>query len=1152
MDSSLLDPFIEAKIYSLLHDPFHKPWDIGGHTSYSKRKMQDICEILSMRSYDEYSKVLSEADILASTIDRQILNIYYVFDKRGLLDRMDVKAAEYVFKNIFEPRKSIDISLESKRAVSISNQVYDFLFDEIRKIKHILTQSKYGNILAKLISYHILYFYSEPLWILYGGKNNPADTRIPHHTVFDHNSAVASTVNWVIDKNISGYLVLVDVGGVHDFIKKSRKSRDTWASSFLASYVIWFALKPLVLMLGPDIFITPPNRMNPIYHSTLLGWLESIFDELKIDKHKLRIFSNELLRKFFKGLYDFDIQKDYPKYAIQPAVIKLVLPSLDKLIEITSEWLRMANEDPIAKRLLGDDRFLEILREWVDKQDSHNIDDKNYIRKLLEQLVEYSWSQIVEIILNTESNRLNTNSTFYSKYWNEIRQYIYELGYHETVPFIVRIGIEKVDAAKTKISDMANRLVNEGININAEKMEKILYPLMLYFLEEEINTDINVHYPLKRTPYYKLKLTDRLSKLYPDYRVDPRYDIGYGDKSTKGYLYCTSCGEQPAILLIGNVFPDALKPIYIEGEKLCPICFLKRLFNYDEVYRNVARNIFGGDRDISLVFLSTSDIATFPYRKYLIDNYETIRSLNFKKDKTLDIYLSEIPFTPSESSFIIPPRYIYEVLARRSTEKRSFSKGLDRLLRLPAEHDFMFFSSNKDISSGWSGLSIELHKKTKDPRSKFLSPWLYYGLIYLDGDNMGRIFKGELFKGKKHPKKNSDEIHFYIDYLKTSINLTFVQKEASETIRYILDAIKNTLPKWKKELEIGEFVQKISDIVNLISSSSVGIPEDIKVGQTLYFLLIFYKPLIEKGKVKFIFRPSILTSLSYLVTLSRSLITSILNDVATVTRNYGFVIYAGGDDILAYIPIAIFNVSEDRLELNITSLDAIHDLRRLYSIGNSRFESFAKIEMPHKNQIVESNFYVPMLYGFGRSTVLSIAHYRTPLNMVLTITEDALKKFAKEGSCWKYEDSYLQRRDGFTLVLIGRSGFEYATLPNIIYRNKDEIQIFTVEIIRDIIFNVVNGVISRSFLIDLENDPFLQKYSNNILGRELANRLLERIISRNIQEKTDESTDKILRIFRNVDHIEKCVGNTPAKCVNTYIMIGKMCKILYSAWRGMA
>lgn len=93
----------------------------------------------------------------------------------------------------------------------------------------------------------------------------PADTRLPDHTIWAHNSLVSAMQACVVDGKCQPAFLLFNIGPVQDFIAAARRTLDLWSGSYLLSYLVASALKHIALKLGPDQVIFPNLCGQPIF-----------------------------------------------------------------------------------------------------------------------------------------------------------------------------------------------------------------------------------------------------------------------------------------------------------------------------------------------------------------------------------------------------------------------------------------------------------------------------------------------------------------------------------------------------------------------------------------------------------------------------------------------------------------------------------------------------------------------------------------------------------------------------------------------------------------------------------------------------------------------------------------------------------------------
>lgn len=93
-----------------------------------------------------------------------------------------------------------------------------------------------------------------------------ADTRIPDHTIWQHNVLVSALAS---SGDNPAFLVF-QIGPVQSFIAQARKTADLWAGSYLLSFLLAKGIAGIMREFGPDHFIFPQLRGNPLIDQ--LSW----------------------------------------------------------------------------------------------------------------------------------------------------------------------------------------------------------------------------------------------------------------------------------------------------------------------------------------------------------------------------------------------------------------------------------------------------------------------------------------------------------------------------------------------------------------------------------------------------------------------------------------------------------------------------------------------------------------------------------------------------------------------------------------------------------------------------------------------------------------------------------------------------------------
>lgn len=268
---------IAAKVRALLHDPPYKSVciceSLAGracdHEKEARTFRRALVEgtVLEGLGVERYDAVAKSADVVAAGFDRWILS----------LSIREWTVAVDSIANIFNPRyferlPSIALEEARERSLKVAQRLRDLI---IRATSNYDPAKERGE--AVKLAYTLLYALYEPLYYLEGLPPSLADTRVPTHTVFDHLYATASMVNltWYPRPGVPlrGFLVIVDLPGIHEFVDAARKAGDYWAGSWLISNTVWRLAEKLFDEFGPDVLLSPTNRMNPYFYFRYLDRL---------------------------------------------------------------------------------------------------------------------------------------------------------------------------------------------------------------------------------------------------------------------------------------------------------------------------------------------------------------------------------------------------------------------------------------------------------------------------------------------------------------------------------------------------------------------------------------------------------------------------------------------------------------------------------------------------------------------------------------------------------------------------------------------------------------------------------------------------------------------------------------------------------------
>ena len=244
--------FWKAKLAAFLHDPPEKCLDIAHHKDLADSHFNSVG--LTGDERKDADPVIREVDHFAAAADR------FVFPKEKC-------ATKFTGESQSEDGAAFIHPLCSSRY-------------EADKLKNVAV-APYSEVLSNALGGintddpHATFFHVWRRWREYAattenGKFNdialfPADTRIPDHTIWNHNTAASALASCYYDGKLHPAMLMFQLGPVQDFIAQARSTRDLWSGSYLLSWLIAHAMKAISDEIGPDAIIFPNLRGNGIF-----------------------------------------------------------------------------------------------------------------------------------------------------------------------------------------------------------------------------------------------------------------------------------------------------------------------------------------------------------------------------------------------------------------------------------------------------------------------------------------------------------------------------------------------------------------------------------------------------------------------------------------------------------------------------------------------------------------------------------------------------------------------------------------------------------------------------------------------------------------------------------------------------------------------
>jgi CRISPR-associated protein Cmr2 len=263
------------KLLAYLHDSYHMPASIKGLEEPGQTFLASIgLTAEEIKAFD------SSADGQAAAADSVI---FPASEKSGL--RADWKQSWMEFRHplgggrlqagSFSPASN-ELGTELDRILAKTRTATQS--DEWQN-KFILAWRLWPELAARKKNPHFAY------WV--------ADTRIPDHTLWQHNSLAAAFSSC---QGQSGFL-LFQIGPVQEFLAQARKTQDLWSGSYLLSYLIAQAMLAVANRIGPDSIVFPQLRGLPL--ADLHWWEKGYFGDLKLRaSHQNELLTPNLPNRF--------------------------------------------------------------------------------------------------------------------------------------------------------------------------------------------------------------------------------------------------------------------------------------------------------------------------------------------------------------------------------------------------------------------------------------------------------------------------------------------------------------------------------------------------------------------------------------------------------------------------------------------------------------------------------------------------------------------------------------------------------------------------------------------------------------------------------------------------------------------------------------
>ncbi|MEJ2772045.1 type III-B CRISPR-associated protein Cas10/Cmr2 [Stygiolobus sp. CP8521M] len=911
----------------------------------------------------------------------------------------------------------------------------------------LFSKGNYGqqfiNSLIKLLSkltpnlmlpYQIFYLIYELLWIDLQYSTGPAETRNPTHTIFDHLYATAAMMNWILTfKGQGGNIRKAYFLGIDTVgvVDFISKGRKT-RDLWISSYLVSSLLWYVLTW-----FIEEYGPDVVIFPSLRFNQFYAfyILEKLRkerVDENVINEIKDLVTRYIFNGDELFEKMR-IPPYPIIPGRVTLILPGFKREGD---GYTSITNKD-------SNYFFVSIINDKFDK----------------------AWKKLINALKLYSSLRKEDS------FWNLVCNVLTKT---EDIVYIppLKIRVRQVSVEKGEIFG-SNELSPDSWKVYDKKYRQ----LVSEFKKDKL---------IKVAPESHLKLF----WLTKDGNLPQ-----FGEKSKRGYEFCTSCGVLPAVVImpseegfeekavnmgLAKDENDAkkLRSLISPGERLCPWCLVKRALGTEprllrvlllgDLYdiNEIVNEILNDQKEIEIP--STSDIASIDILEKLIE----------KKD---EICKEEGPIQD----------FCGDTDKNRISMWDWFNKNKDKGINLSLDPENHWF--NEDRRSYYRSLF---------KRHEIAFPSPYYGLVRADSDYLGDLFEGKLTPYLSGIVDSGDYAN--IGEKKDEINKIlkfYLIKAGSGKITSYVSSIITSL------LEDNDYT-KASRIMHNCIKDPGKCYEQFRASKE-YFTEIF-----KVGRI--------IVTPAWHVSISAALNRGLLAELNLINKHKGFVIYAGGDDLLAMLPVG-------------EVLNFVKESRRAFA-GNYN-EKLGNMCL--ENGFVRFNkAYYPSLPVVGRSYSVIIAHYADPLSMVVNDSynlleegKEMIKYKAKYEGEFKYvkKDVAIFRYQGLTSVIplslkrpIVSSTSDFSSIASIL------------DLISDLKEKIDKEKISTSLLYDYENYKDLIS-SDNSDGHQIADSILKYWIKRNSQKKKEITVEFDKEFFDVAFSVSDNLINIPKDLVSNIV-----------------
>ncbi|MEM4959515.1 MAG: type III-B CRISPR-associated protein Cas10/Cmr2, partial [Nanopusillaceae archaeon] len=445
--------------------------------------------------------------------------------------------------------------------------------------------------------------------------------------------------------------------------------------------------------------------------------------------------------------------------------------------------------------------------------------------------------------------------------------------------------------------------------------------------------------------------------------------------------------------------------------RLLNVLLLDKTMDCEEYARQLAKKLRAPQRT-RFGFPSTPDVASLRLREKLVESVGKGVLPAQSLQNQLKAHFSLPPEVLKAAASEARP-WLAEMELEREIGELKLSEDLEILLLglLKADAETLWLSSDRESRTHWSSLIREWGL------AGYL--WSYYGIVRADGDNIGKLLVGDVSALHGLEDEPAELGTLLASILRATGSCEF-EKLLAALLEEDEERWQAALEQWSAYLS-GQLNESEGEVRRRLTNA---------------------RQVVEEIKRK----RAIPVSISYHFSISSALSRIAILEAVAISRLGGFVVYAGGDDLMAFAPVdalaKLVYISRrifagaplDKCDAELmpgggkqvsTCTEALLSRESAPSPGGEIQVS------TEKGFIMVNNAWLPALPCVGRSYCALLAHYLYPLHLALNRAGSALEdaKARVRTTCTHKGRKERLAKDTAAFAYVPRGGVELSFVP---------------------------------------------------------------------------------------------------------------------------